>query len=94
MSRFASHSTKFIGGWNMLMTLRPTVCPPFSEPLVPSSTRAGQGRLVADEGGVVVEQVDPPPAGIAAEEGDITADLLNEVGMPETSSANPKPPVQ
>ncbi len=30
-SRCVSHSTNFIGGWNMPTTLRLSVCPPFSE---------------------------------------------------------------
>src|SRR6516164_4103413 len=43
------------------------------EPLVPLLVIAGEPALVANKSGVALHKVDPPPADIAAEEGDISA---------------------
>jgi hypothetical protein len=43
------------------------------EPLVSLLVIAGKLGLVANKGGVALHQVNPPPAGIAAEEGDVSA---------------------
>src|SRR5215469_14038939 len=44
-----------------------------TEPLVPLLVIGGKPGFVANEGGVALDQVNPPPAGIAAEEGDVSA---------------------
>jgi len=48
------------------------------EPLVAFSTGAAESRLVADESRVVLDQVNPPPAGVPAEKSDIAASSLDE----------------
>src|SRR6516162_10635493 len=42
-----------------------------AEPLVSLLVMAGKPGFVANDGGVALDQVNPPPAGIAAEEGDV-----------------------
>src|SRR3954451_32728 len=46
------------------------------EPLVAFVGRARKGRLVADEGSVVVDQMDPPPARITTEESEVATSSL------------------